>query len=162
LRSAGTCALVSPSETSKSSSPNGGIEVDHVSIFRWVQRFAPEFAQAARARQHLVGDRWHVDEAYVRVGGTWRYLFRAIDQSRATSLTLRPASISRTLRRNSGGYPRLPIPVLPFPGDKNPITELNQTGGRPAVEIDSGAPRYVRAIAQDDVPRECATGCRGW
>jgi transposase-like protein len=57
-----------------------GIEVDHVSIFRWVQRFAPEFAQAARARQHLVGDRWHVDETYVRVGGTWRYLFRAIDQ----------------------------------------------------------------------------------
>jgi transposase-like protein len=57
-----------------------GIEVDHVSIFRWVQRFAPEFAQAARARQHLVGDRWHVDETYLRVGGTWRYLFRAIDQ----------------------------------------------------------------------------------
>jgi transposase-like protein len=57
-----------------------GIEVDHVSMFRWVQRFAPEFAQAARARQHLVGDRWHVDETYVRVGGTWRYLFRAIDQ----------------------------------------------------------------------------------
>jgi transposase, IS6 family len=51
-----------------------------VSIFRWVQRFAPEFAQAARARQHLVGDRWHVDETYVRVGGTWRYLFRAIEQ----------------------------------------------------------------------------------
>jgi transposase-like protein len=57
-----------------------GIEVDHVTIFRWVQRFAPEFAEAARARQHLVGDRWHVDETYLKVGGTWRYLFRAIDQ----------------------------------------------------------------------------------
>src|SRR5947209_9006317 len=44
-----------------------------------VQRFAPEFAKAARARRHVVGDRWHVDETYVRVGGTWRYLFRAID-----------------------------------------------------------------------------------
>ncbi len=49
-------------------------------MYRWVQRFAPEFAEAARARQHVVGDRWHVDETYVRVGGTWRYLFRAIDQ----------------------------------------------------------------------------------
>jgi transposase-like protein len=57
-----------------------GIEVDHVTVYRWVQRFAPEFAEAARARQHLTGDRWHVDETYVRVGGSWRYLFRAIDQ----------------------------------------------------------------------------------
>jgi transposase-like protein len=57
-----------------------GIEVDHVTIYRWVQRFAPEFAEAARARQHVVGDRWHVDETYVKVGGIWHYLFRAIDQ----------------------------------------------------------------------------------
>src|SRR6266540_6630969 len=57
-----------------------GIEVDHVSIYRWVQRFAPEFAEAARARQHVIGDRCHVDETYVKVGGLWRYLFRAIDQ----------------------------------------------------------------------------------
>jgi transposase-like protein len=57
-----------------------GIEVDHVTVYRWVQRFAPEFAQAAQARRHVVGDRWHVDETYVKVGGTWRYLFRAIDQ----------------------------------------------------------------------------------
>jgi transposase-like protein len=57
-----------------------GIEVDHVTIYRWVQRFAPEFAEAARARRHIVGDRWHVDETYVKVGGTLRYLFRAIDQ----------------------------------------------------------------------------------
>ena len=33
------------------------------------------------ACRHIVGDRWHVDETYLRVGGTWRYLFRAIDQS---------------------------------------------------------------------------------
>jgi hypothetical protein len=46
-----------------------GIEVDHVTIYRWVQRFAPEFAEAARARQLLVGDRWHVDETYLKVGG---------------------------------------------------------------------------------------------
>jgi IS6 family transposase len=57
-----------------------GIEVDHVTVYRWVQRFAPELAQAARAHRHIVGDRWHVDETYVNVGGTWRYLFRAIDQ----------------------------------------------------------------------------------
>ncbi|MGH2660686.1 MAG: IS6 family transposase [Actinomycetota bacterium] len=58
-----------------------GIEVDHVTVYRWVQRFAPEFAEAARARRHIVRDRWHVDETYLKVGGAWRYVFRAIDQS---------------------------------------------------------------------------------
>jgi transposase-like protein len=57
-----------------------GIEVDHVTIYRWVQRFAPDFAEAAGVRRHVVGDRWFVDETYVKVGGAWRYLFRAIDQ----------------------------------------------------------------------------------
>src|SRR5437879_2941436 len=57
-----------------------GVEVDHVSVYRWVQRFSPEFAEAARARRHVVGDRWHVDETYLKVRGNWRYLFRAIDQ----------------------------------------------------------------------------------
>jgi len=57
-----------------------GIEVDHVTVYRWVHRFAPEFAEAAAARRHIIGDRWQVDETYLKVGGSWRYLFRAIDQ----------------------------------------------------------------------------------
>jgi transposase-like protein len=57
-----------------------GIEVDHVTVYRCVHRFAPEFAEAASTRRHIVGDRWHVDETYLKVGGAWRYLFRAIDQ----------------------------------------------------------------------------------
>jgi transposase-like protein len=57
-----------------------GIEVDHVSIYRWVQRFTPILAEGARPSRHAVGERWHVDETYVRVAGRWRYLYRAIDQ----------------------------------------------------------------------------------
>ncbi len=56
-----------------------GIEVDHVSVYRWVQRFAPEFLRVASARRSVIDTRWHVDETYLRVGGRWRYLFRAID-----------------------------------------------------------------------------------
>jgi transposase, IS6 family len=57
-----------------------GIEVDHVTVYRWVQRFTPLFADAARPLRHAAGDRWFVDETYVKVAGRWRYLYRAVDQ----------------------------------------------------------------------------------
>src|SRR3712207_3618904 len=57
-----------------------GIEVDHVTVHRWVLRFAPLFADAAHPRRHAVGDRWQVDETYVKVGGRWRYVYRSVDQ----------------------------------------------------------------------------------
>jgi transposase, IS6 family len=57
-----------------------GITVDHVTIYRWVQRFTPEFIEAARPCRHAPGDRWFVDETSVKVAGTWTYLYRAVDQ----------------------------------------------------------------------------------
>jgi transposase-like protein len=57
-----------------------GIEVDHVTVFRWVQRFTPLLTDAARFHRHSPGDRWFVDETYVKVNGVWRYVYRAIDQ----------------------------------------------------------------------------------
>jgi transposase-like protein len=57
-----------------------GVEVDHVTIYRWVQRFTPLLAEAARPCRHRVGDRWQVDETYVKVAGRWRYVYRAVDQ----------------------------------------------------------------------------------
>ena len=57
-----------------------GIEVDHTTLFRWVMRFTPLFTEAARPLRHTLGDRWFVDETYVKVAGRWRYLYRAIDQ----------------------------------------------------------------------------------
>jgi transposase-like protein len=57
-----------------------GVEVDHVTVYRWVLRFTPLLAEAARPCRHTVGDRWFVDETYVRVAGQWRYVYRAIDQ----------------------------------------------------------------------------------
>ncbi len=57
-----------------------GVTVDHVSVYRWVQRFTSEFVEAARPRRHVPGDRWFVDETYVKVSGRWTYLYRAVDQ----------------------------------------------------------------------------------
>jgi transposase-like protein len=57
-----------------------GVDVDHVTVFRWVQRFTPLLADAARFARHSPGDRWFVDETYVKVNGVWRYVYRAVDQ----------------------------------------------------------------------------------
>jgi hypothetical protein len=69
-----------------------GVEVDHVTIYRWVQRFTPLLADAARYTRHAPGDRWFVDETYVKVNGIWRYVYRAIDQhGQVIDVLLHPA-----------------------------------------------------------------------
>jgi transposase-like protein len=57
-----------------------GVEVDHVTVYRWVLRFTPLLAEAARPCRHRAGGRWFVDETYVRVARRWRYVYCAIDQ----------------------------------------------------------------------------------
>jgi transposase, IS6 family len=57
-----------------------GIEVDHVTTYRWVETFTPEFSDAARPGRHATGDRWFVDETDVKVTGPWTSLSRAVDQ----------------------------------------------------------------------------------
>jgi transposase, IS6 family len=57
-----------------------GIVVDHVTVYRWVQTFTAEFIHAARPARHAAGDRWFVDETYVKIAGRRTYLYRAVDQ----------------------------------------------------------------------------------
>jgi transposase-like protein len=77
-----------------------GVEVDHVTIYRWVQRFTPLLAEAARPCRHAVGSRWWVDETYVKVAGRWRYVYRAVDQSRqVVEVFVSPRRDARAARR---------------------------------------------------------------
>jgi IS6 family transposase len=57
-----------------------GVEVDPSTLFRWVQRYAPEIEKRIRQYQGSRSGSWRVDETYVRVGGQWKYLFRAVDK----------------------------------------------------------------------------------
>ena len=54
-----------------------GIEADHVTIYRWVQRFTPLLVDAAKPCRRPVGNRWYVDETYVKVASICRYVDRA-------------------------------------------------------------------------------------
>ena len=60
------------------------LEVDHTTIWRWVQRYGSELEE--RLRRHLkpTTTSWRVDETYVRVKGRWCYLYRALDSTGAT------------------------------------------------------------------------------
>ena len=51
-----------------------------MTIYRWVHTFTAEFIDAARPARHTTGDRWFVDETYVKVAGHWVYLYRAVDR----------------------------------------------------------------------------------
>ena len=58
-----------------------GLEADHTTVWRWVQRYGPEWEQ--RMRRHLkpTNKSSRVDETYIRVKGRWCYLYRAIDSA---------------------------------------------------------------------------------
>jgi transposase-like protein len=77
-----------------------GVEVDHVTVYRWVLRFTPLLADAARPCRHRVGDRWQVDETYVKVAGQWRYVYRAIDQfGQVVDVLVSPRRDAKAARR---------------------------------------------------------------
>jgi IS6 family transposase len=58
-----------------------GLSVDHSTIFRWVQRYAPEINKRLRPHLKLAGASYRVDETYIKVGKSCEYLYRAIDSS---------------------------------------------------------------------------------
>jgi transposase-like protein len=61
-----------------------GLRVVHTTIYRWVQRFAPELDKRMRPHLKKSNDSWRVDETYVKVRGQWMYLYRAVDSSGQT------------------------------------------------------------------------------
>jgi transposase, IS6 family len=56
-----------------------GLVVDHVTIWRWVQNYAPLLNQRLRRELRQTDGSWRVDETYIKVAGKWTYLYRAVD-----------------------------------------------------------------------------------
>jgi IS6 family transposase len=58
-----------------------GVEVDHTTVYRWVQAYAPEMHKRLKpfVRESFC-DSWRVDETYIKAKGEWRYLYRAVDK----------------------------------------------------------------------------------
>ena len=58
-----------------------GLDVDHSTVFRWVQRYAPEINKRVRPHLKMSGTSYRPDETYVKVGKEWKYLYRAVDST---------------------------------------------------------------------------------
>jgi transposase-like protein len=61
-----------------------GLDVDHSTVFCWVQRYAPEVNKRIRPHLKMSGSSFRVDETYIKVGKTSKYLYRAVDKEGQT------------------------------------------------------------------------------
>jgi transposase-like protein len=61
-----------------------GLHVDHTTIYRWVQAYAPELEKRCRLHLKATTDSWRVDETYIKVKKEWMYLYRAVDSQGQT------------------------------------------------------------------------------
>ena len=57
-----------------------GLDVDHSTIWRWVQRYAPEINTRIRPHLKMSGTSYRVDETYIKVGKSCKYQYRAVDK----------------------------------------------------------------------------------
>ena len=122
-----------------------GLSIDHGTAWRCVQRYAPILNQRIRREIRHPNRSWRVDETYVRVAGSWTYLYRAVDSAGDTidfmlsprrDLTAAKLFLRLALSANGGIGPRV-------------------------INVD-GCSAYARAIAElkrsGDLGRRC--GCR--
>ena len=58
-----------------------GLTVDHTTVYRWIQAYAPELDKRCRPHLRETNDSWRVDETYIEVKGEWKYLYRAVDSA---------------------------------------------------------------------------------
>ena len=90
------------------------LNVDHVTIWRWVQRYAPELNRRCRPELRMTNRSWRADETYLRVAGKWTYLYRAVDSTGATIDFLLSA------RRDAAAAKRFLQKALQSPGHPRP------------------------------------------
>jgi transposase-like protein len=113
-----------------------GVEVDHTTIFRWIQAYAPDLEKRIRRHLNLSNGSWRVDETYIKVKGRWTYLYRAVDSRGQTIDFLlsakRDAAAAKRFFRKAMSQPHTVKPRT-ITVDRNPaypkaVTEMKDDG----------------------------------
>lgn len=76
-----------------------GVQVDHTTLFRWIEAYPPEPNKRIRPRLRVTNGSWRVDEIYIRVKGKWVYLYRAVDAAGKQSTSCSLPGEMRLLQR---------------------------------------------------------------
>ncbi len=137
-----------------------GVDVDHSTIYRWVQRYAPEIEKRLRPYWRRAGFRqsWRVDETYIKVKGKWTYFYRAVDSEGNTidyylSHTRNAKAAKRFLGKALGGFKEWEKPRV-INTDKAAaygpaITELKNAGKCPT-DTEHRQVKYLNNIVEAD------------
>src|SRR5262245_59464615 len=136
-----------------------GIRVDHTTVFRWVQRYAPELDQRCRPYLRATNDSYRVDETYIKIKKRWYDLYRALDSTGATvDFMLSPT-------RDAEAAERFFRQVLQASHACNPPDQY----GRQARRIPTGVRGPSARVKSRDSPRGISsprtgssTSCSGW
>jgi len=111
------------------------LSVDHVTIWRWVQRYAPVLNQRIRREIRHHNRSWRVDETYIKVAGKWAYLYRAVDSAgetiefmRSPKRDLIAAKLFLRLALSAGGPSPRVINVDGHPAYASAVADLKQSG----------------------------------
>jgi transposase, IS6 family len=131
-----------------------GLSVDHTTIYRWVQHYAPEFDKRCRPHLKACNDSWKVDETYIKIRKTWMYLYRAVDSEGTTlEFLLSPTRDAQAAKRfflkalhaSAGSVPQAP-PVEQQVTE--PMAATNPATSAPRViNVDKNA-AYPKAISE--------------
>ncbi len=136
-----------------------GASVDHSTVYRWVQRYAPEIEKRLRWQWRSPrSTSWRVDETYIRVGGRWTYLYRAVDKHGDTiDFYLSPTRSAKAAKRFLGkalkGLKDWEKPHV-INTDKAPsygaaIAEL-KAAGKLAAETEHRQVKYLNNVVEAD------------
>jgi transposase-like protein len=137
-----------------------GIEVDHTTLYRWVQTYAPEMEKRLRwYRQCHFSGSWRVDETYVKVKGEWKYLYRAVTSEGRTiefylSHTRNITAAKIFLKKALRGIKEWSHPHT-ITTDKNPtygaaIDQLNQERGGEQQPIRHRMAKHLNNVIEAD------------
>ncbi len=131
-----------------------GVQVDHSNLYRWVQKFTPQLEAIFRqGKKRPVGNRWRMDETYIKIQGQWRYLYRAVDTEGQTIDFLltahRDKKAARRFFKKAVRQHGLPAKVTIDKSGANPaaLEALQEETGRP-IEIRQN--KYLNNLVEQD------------
>jgi transposase-like protein len=132
-----------------------GITLTHTTILRWVQHYLPEFEKRWNRYARPVGGSWRTDETYIKVRGSWVYLYRAVDKAgRTVDFFLsrnRDVTAAKTFLRSAMKNRRTPTKITldAYAASHRAVREMKETGELPRrVRVRSS--QYLNNLIEQD------------